>query len=87
MATIHGLRSTNSNIEWQNDLPRILVVQTILTFLATLAVGLRIYVRIKLIKNTGADNWTMLIAAIGYRPKSSDLPEAINLRIRSTTCG
>lgn len=68
MAPSTGSTGTDSNTEWQNNLPRILVVQTIFTFLALLAVGLRLYVRIKLIKNTGADDWTMLIAAVGYRP-------------------
>ncbi|CAI7570156.1 unnamed protein product [Penicillium pancosmium] len=64
MAPSTGSTGTDSNTEWQNNLPRILVVQTIFTFLAILAVGLRLYVRIKLIKNTGADDWTMLIAAL-----------------------
>ncbi|KAJ5986384.1 hypothetical protein N7451_010749 [Penicillium sp. IBT 35674x] len=47
----------------ENHLPQILVVQTILTFLAVTAVALRLYVRIQLIKNPGYDDWTMLIAA------------------------
>jgi hypothetical protein len=68
MAPSTGSTGTDPNTEWQNNLPRILVVQTIFTFLALLAVGLRLYVRIKLIKNTGADDWTMSIAAVGYRP-------------------
>ncbi|KAJ5552476.1 hypothetical protein N7494_001854 [Penicillium frequentans] len=48
----------------ENHLPQILVVQTIFTFLAVTAVALRLYVRIRLIKNPGYDDWTMLIAAL-----------------------
>ncbi|KAJ5903318.1 hypothetical protein N7504_005701 [Penicillium tannophilum] len=48
----------------ENNLPQILVVQTILTFLAVTAVTLRLYVRTRLIKNPGYDDWTMLIAAL-----------------------
>lgn len=80
MAPSTGSTGTDSNTEWQNNLPRILVVQTIFTFLALLAVGLRLYVRIKLIKNTGADDWTMLIAAVGYRLVFSYIPKGIELR-------
>lgn len=50
----------------ENNLPQILVVQTILTFLAVTAVTLRLYVRIRLIKNPGYDDWTMLIAAVRF---------------------
>lgn len=50
----------------ENNLPQILVVQTILTFLAVTAVTLRLYVRTRLIKNPGYDDWTMLIAAVRF---------------------
>ncbi|KAJ5788252.1 hypothetical protein N7457_003242 [Penicillium paradoxum] len=53
-----------TELNWQNHLPRILAVQTVLTVLALTAVALRLYVRIKLINNTAADDWTMLIAAL-----------------------
>lgn len=56
----------DSDREWENNLPWILAVQSIFTFLALTAVSLRLYVRIKLIKNTGIDDWTMMIAAVGF---------------------
>lgn len=59
-------RADSIPMVWENNFPRILAVQTIFTFLALSAVGLRLYVRIKLIKNTGVDDWTMLIAAVGH---------------------
>jgi hypothetical protein len=39
-------------------------VQSILTLLAVTALSLRVYVRIMLIKDTGADDWTVLVAAV-----------------------
>jgi hypothetical protein len=48
----------------ENHLPQILVVQTVYTFLAVTAVALRLYVRIRLIKNPGYDDWSIFIAAV-----------------------
>lgn len=54
----------DSKSTWESHLPQIIAVQTILTFLAVTAVALRLYVRIKVIKNPGADDWTIFIAAV-----------------------
>ncbi|KAJ5921107.1 hypothetical protein N7466_009433 [Penicillium verhagenii] len=46
-----------------NHIAQILSVQTIFTFSAVTAVALRLYVRIKLIKNPGYDDLCMSVAA------------------------
>ncbi|RMJ24771.1 hypothetical protein PHISP_04358 [Aspergillus sp. HF37] len=47
----------------ESHLAQILAVQTIVVFLALLCVALRLYVRIKMIKSVGSDDWTVTGAA------------------------
>lgn len=48
----------------ESRLGMILGVQTTVTVLAVVAVCLRLYVRVKLVRGSGIDDWTMLIAAV-----------------------
>ncbi|KAH6685505.1 hypothetical protein F5X68DRAFT_233248 [Plectosphaerella plurivora] len=48
----------------ENNLPRILGILSTLQFLAVLVVGLRFYVRFKLIRSVGRDDWTMGAATL-----------------------
>lgn len=48
----------------ESHLPQILAVQTVVVFLAVLFVVLRLYVRIKMIKTVGVDDWTVAAAAV-----------------------
>lgn len=49
----------------ESHLAQILAVQTVVVFLAVLCVALRLYVRIKMIKTVGMDDWTVAAAAVG----------------------
>lgn len=49
-----------------SHLPQILGIQTAVLVLAITCVSLRLYVRIKMIKSTGRDDWTMAGAAVRY---------------------
>lgn len=64
MALTADSTKTASKQEWENHLPQILAVQTVFTFVVLTVVALRFYVRVKLIKSTGVDDWTMLFAAV-----------------------
>ncbi|KAJ5473490.1 hypothetical protein N7475_003056 [Penicillium sp. IBT 31633x] len=64
MALTADSTKTASKQEWENHLPQILAVQTVFTFVVLTVVALRFYVRVKLIKSTGVDDWTMLFAAL-----------------------
>ncbi|KAH6677025.1 hypothetical protein F5X68DRAFT_224209 [Plectosphaerella plurivora] len=48
----------------ETNLPRILGILSTLQFLAVLVVGLRFYVRFKLIRSVGRDDWTMGAATV-----------------------
>jgi hypothetical protein len=50
----------------ESNLAQILAVQTIVVFLALLCVVLRLYVRIKMIKSVGPDDWTVTLAAVSF---------------------
>ena len=43
----------------ESNLPRIIGVSSVLFFLATLFVGLRMYVRLRIVRSVGRDDWTM----------------------------
>ncbi|KAF7548326.1 hypothetical protein G7046_g8713 [Stylonectria norvegica] len=43
----------------ETNLPRILGVSSVLFFLATLFVGFRMYVRLRIVRSVGRDDWTM----------------------------
>ncbi|KAJ5933644.1 hypothetical protein N7454_005973 [Penicillium verhagenii] len=60
--SVAGRDSASSSLN-DNHIAQILSVQTIFTFSAVTAVALRLYVRIRLIKNPGYDDLCMLVAA------------------------
>ncbi|KAL5356291.1 hypothetical protein BJX96DRAFT_162360 [Aspergillus floccosus] len=53
-----------SEVENDSHLGIIIGVQTALTVLAVIVVSLRLYVRIKLVRSSGSDDWTMAVAAL-----------------------
>lgn len=52
-----------------SNLARILAVQTIVVALAVTCVSLRLYVRIRLVKGIGPDDWAMAGAAVSFRER------------------
>lgn len=54
--------------ELDNKGTQILCVLIITTTLALIAFALRMYVRLRIIKNTGWDDYTMIAAIVRYSP-------------------
>jgi hypothetical protein len=53
-----------SEVENDSHLGIIIGVQTALTVLAVIVVSLRLYVRTRLVRSFGRDDWTMAIAGV-----------------------
>jgi hypothetical protein len=51
-----------------SHLPQILAIETVVFFLALVSTALRLYVRIKIIKSLGKDDWSMMGAAVRSFP-------------------
>lgn len=63
----------DSALAKENHLPRILAVQTTVLVLTVLCVGLRLYVRIKMTKSMGRDDWAMSGAAVSLRSRCAGM--------------
>jgi hypothetical protein len=58
-AVISGQRS-------DSHLVQILIIETLVAVIAIVSVTLRLYVRIKLIKSIGGDDWSIAGAAVSF---------------------
>lgn len=58
------MATATEGVQNVSHLPQILAIQTLVIFLAILSVSLRLYVRIKMIKSLGRDDWCMMGAAL-----------------------
>lgn len=56
--------TASGNLVNDSHLPQILTVQTVVLVLALICVCLRLYVRIRMTKSMGRDDWTMAGAAV-----------------------
>lgn len=56
----------------ESNVGQILGTVTVFHFLALTSVGLRLYVRLGLVKSAGRDDWTMLAAAVRLFPGDAD---------------
>ncbi|PYI00144.1 hypothetical protein BO71DRAFT_393762 [Aspergillus ellipticus CBS 707.79] len=58
------MTTVSSDYESQNKGPRILAVFWILTGLATVAVSARLFIRMKILRNPGADDWLVAVSMV-----------------------
>ena len=48
----------------ESNAPRIIAITTVFHVLALISVGLRLYVRLGMVKAAGRDDWTMVASAV-----------------------